>query len=246
MRSTILGMSALAFAAFSAPAFAQEIEGTGITVSGNAAVVSDYRFRGVSLSGGDFAIQGGIDVGHSSGFYVGTWGSSLEGKANPYGGTELDVYGGWSGEVSSGITVDVGLLYYLYPNGIGGADLDYFEPYASIAGTIGPVEATVGVAYAWDQASLGSEDNLYVYGDLSAGIPGTALSVSAHLGYTDGVLAPPFLAGTADDSGLDWSLGASYAITENLSLGVTYTGVEGPSVKDLTDDGIFVTLGVSF
>ena len=61
-------------------ALAQDTEEAGpVTVSANVALTSDYRFRGVSLSNGDPAIQGGIDVGHDSGFYVGTWASSIEG-----------------------------------------------------------------------------------------------------------------------------------------------------------------------
>jgi uncharacterized protein (TIGR02001 family) len=39
-----------------------------IEVFSNVALVTDYRFRGVSLSAGDPAIQGGIDIAHSSGF----------------------------------------------------------------------------------------------------------------------------------------------------------------------------------
>ena len=62
-KSTVLGLSAILLASTAVPAFAQEAESSsGITVSGNAAVTSDYRFRGVSFSDGDIAIQGGIDV----------------------------------------------------------------------------------------------------------------------------------------------------------------------------------------
>ena len=88
------------------------------TVTGNVAGVTDYRFRGLSYSGGDFAIQGGVAVNHSSGFYIGTWGSSLEQDAlDIYGSAEVDIYGGWTGEVASGLTADVGMTYYVYPNG---------------------------------------------------------------------------------------------------------------------------------
>ena len=39
------------------------------------------------------------------------------------------------------------------------------------------------------------DDNLYVYGELSAGIPSTPVSISGHLGYTDGALSPKFATG---------------------------------------------------
>ncbi|HYD25416.1 MAG TPA: TorF family putative porin [Croceibacterium sp.] len=242
--ATLLASSAFA----AAPAFAQdEALGStaGVTVSANVAVVTDYRFRGVSLSGGDAAIQGGIDLKHDSGFYAGTWGSSIQG-GTAYGDMELDLYAGWTGNVSEAVTVDVGLLYYLYPSGddaaFPGVDTDYFEPYASIATTIGPVGATAGVAYAWDQAGLGGNDNLYLYTDFTLGVPTTPVTVNAHLGYTDGVLAPPFLTGTADDTGLDWSLGATATVWNGLSVGVSYVGVDGPSVDGFTDDTVVGTL----
>jgi len=242
LAATILAGSALA----AAPAFAQDEEAApAINISGNVALTSDYRFRGVSLSAGDIALQGGIDVVHESGFYVGTWASSIQG-GTVYGEVELDVYGGWTGMVAEGVTVDVGLLAYLYPTTDDplalDPDTDYFEPYASISTTIGPVGATAGVAYAWEQDSLGGNDNLYLYTDFSLAIPGTPVTASAHLGYTDGVLAPPLLAGTADDSGLDWSFGLSAPVYDGLSVGVSYVGVEGPSIDGFTDDAIVATL----
>ena len=250
MLTSVRGLLAASFVAGSVmlatPVLAQdETAESPITISGNVAVTSDYRFRGVSLSGGDFALQGGIDLTTTSGFYVGTWGSSIQG-GTPFGELELDVYGGWTGAVAEGVTVDVGLLYYMYPAGddpLGvDADTDYFEPYASISTTLGPVGATLGAAYAWEQDSLGGEDNLYVYTDWSLGVPNTPVTFNAHLGYTDGVLAPPFLAGTADDSGFDWSIGATAAVYGGLSVGVSYVGVEGPSIDGYTDDAIVATL----
>lgn len=219
-------------------------EGSGFELSGNVALVSDYRFRGVSFSDGDPALQGGIDLAHSSGFYIGTWGSTISG-GGPYGELELDVYGGWSGDISDGVTVDVGLLYYIYPTenelaNFLGVDTDYFEPYASIGTTLGPVSATLGVAYAWKQDSLGGGDNLYIYTDFEAGIPSTPITLTAHLGYTDGVFAT-----AASGDSFDWGLGASYAVTDSLSLGVNYVDTEGPSIEDFTDAGIFFTIGYS-
>ena len=217
---------------------------SGFELSGNVALVSDYRFRGVSFSDGDPALQGGIDLVHSSGFYLGTWGSTISG-GTPYGELELDLYAGWSGDVSDGVTFDIGLLYYVYPTenelaNLVGADTDYFEPYASIGTTLGPVSATLGVAYAWDQASLGDEDNLYLYTDFELGVPNTPITLTAHVGYTDGVFAT-----AADGTSFDWGLGASWAITDSLSLGVNYVDTQGPAVEDFTDAGFFVTLGYS-
>lgn len=216
---------------------------SGVEISGNVALVSDYRFRGVSLSGGDFALQGGIDVGHSSGFYVGTWASSITG-GTPFGELEVDVYAGWSGDVAEGITFDAGLLYYIYPTGdFANVETDYFEPYASIGFAFGPASATVGVAYAWEQDSLGGNDNIYVYTDLEVGIPNTPITVAGHLGYTDGALTF-----TTDGNAFDWGLSATWAVTDSLSLGVSYVDVEddlGALGDKFTDAGFFFTLGYS-
>lgn len=245
-RGNFAASLALVGASLAIPSIAQAQEGeaSDLTVSANVALTTDYRFRGVSLSGGDPAVQGGVDAGHESGFYIGTWASSIDG-GDAYGELEFDVYGGWSGDVAEGVTLDVGLLYYAYPTEDLGLDTDYWEPYASVGFNLGGAEATVGAAYAWEQDSLGGEDNLYVYTDLGYSLPSTPVSLSAHVGYTDGVLAPPLLAGTTDDSGLDWSIGASLS-SGILNVGVAYVGVEGPSIDGFTDDAIVGTITASF
>jgi len=219
---------------------------SAVTVTGNVTLVSDYRFRGVSLSGGDPAIQGGVTVTHDSGFYVGTWASSIDdGGTDFYGDEEVDLFGGWSGKVSEGIGLDVGLLYYAYPSNAKGVDAEFFEPYATLSGDLGPVTAKLGINYAWDQKAL-ADDSLYIHTELSSGIPTTPLTVSAHLGYTDGAFAPTLLAGTGDDTAFDWSLGATAPVLGPLTLGVSYVGVEGPSIKNYTNDAVVFSLGASF
>ena len=237
--ATILSTSAI----FAAPALAQDASESSITVSANVAIASEYRFRGVDLSGGDLAIQGGVDVAHDSGFYVGTWASSLDEDTVGYGSTELDIYGGWSGDLTEGVSLDVGVIQYIYPNA-GPGDFDYTEFYGSVGFTFGPAEATVGVAYAPEQDSLGGTDNIYVYTDLGIGVPGTPLTVTGHLGYTDG-----FLTFTDDSKAFDWSIGAEAAVYGPVSRGVAYVGAEGdylPGDYQFTDDAIVVTLSASF
>ncbi|MEP2989887.1 MAG: TorF family putative porin [Parasphingorhabdus sp.] len=246
IKSSLLGLSAALMVCTAAPAFAEDGDDSGISVSANVALTSDYRFRGLSFSDGDIAVQGGIDVSHDSGFYIGTWASSIEDSAT-FGHTELDLYGGWTGEVVSGLSVDVGLLYYVYPNGQGGAagPSDYFEPYASVTGAIGPVEVTSGIAWAPSQSSLGNDDNVYIYTGVSGGIPNTPISLSATVGINDGSLGNP--AGQLfDDNYIDWKIGADWAITENLTASVAYTDTDAPSINNFTDSAVVFTLGASF
>lgn len=248
----LLAASVLAAGLAATPAFADETDApSDLTVTGNVALVTDYRFRGISLSGGDVAVQGSINVNHSSGFYVGAWASSLEDSA-VYGHTEVDVYGGWTGGIGSGLTADVGLLYYVYPNGKVG-DANVFEPYASLTAAVGPGTVKVGVAYAWDQDSLGGDDNLYLYTDLGVAIPETPISLSAHLGWTDGALSPKFLTDVAagavtprTGSGFDYNVGATYNITPKLSVGVSYVGVDGVSIDSFSNDTVVGTLKLTF
>lgn len=203
-----------------------------ITISGSVDLVSDYRFRGVSFSDEDIAIQGSINVAHSSGFYVGTWASSLE-DSELYGHTEVDLYAGWTGEVAPGLSVDGGLLYYLYPNGNDAVgDSDYFEPYASISTALGPVSATVGAAYAFEQGTALPSDNIYLYSDLGAGIPGTPVSLSAHLGYSDGSLD------YGSGGYLDWSLGASVAY-RSVIFGIAYVDTDLPGIAGQDATALF-------
>ncbi|WP_341858516.1 TorF family putative porin [Qipengyuania sp. GPGPB31] len=247
MLTSFRGLMAVSLAtaglSLATPAMAQS-EDSGFTTSANVALTTDYRFRGVSLSGGDPAIQGGFDVEHDSGFYIGTWASSIKGGPS-YGDVEFDLYAGWSGALSDAVGIDVGVLYYIYPTEDLGLDTDYIEPYASISANLGPAEATLGVAYAPEQDSLGGDDNLYIYTDVGFGIADSPFSVTGHLGYTDGALAPPLLAGAADDTGLDWALGLAVA-QGNFEVGVSYVGVEGPSVDGFTDDAIVGTISASF
>lgn len=243
IRGTIAASLMAGCALAATPAFAQDEDSSDITISGNAALVTEYRFRGVDLSGGDPAIQGGIDVSHKSGFYIGTWGSSLDEDTVGYGHTEIDIYGGWTGEIASGVTADVGVIYYAYPNA-GPGDFDYIELYGSLGATLGPVSATLGFAYAPEQDSLGDTDNIYGYLDLSAAIPNTPITLNAHAGYTDG-----FLTFTNNSKAWDWSVGADVALGEHITLGVKYIGAEGdylPGDYRFTRDTVVGSLTVSF
>lgn len=192
------------------------------TITGSAAVASQYRYRGIAQSDNRPVIQGAITVAHASGFYVSTWGSSASAGNGPVniGGTELDVYGGYTHALGkSGITVDGGLYGYIYagaPNG------NFYEIYGSLSETLGPVTGKIGGAFAPAQkvfnynVSSPSRSNLYVYGELSGAIPHTPVSLHSHLAHTGGGLdyGQPYF---------DYTVGATVK-WKNLALDLSLVG----------------------
>lgn len=88
------------------------------TVSANAALTSDYRYRGISQTRLQPAVQLGADYAASSGWYAGAWASSITWTrdAGGSGSIEVDVYGGKRGELGAGVSYDAGLLGYVYPS----------------------------------------------------------------------------------------------------------------------------------
>lgn len=189
---------ALAIGGTASPALAQINVGE-FSITGRATAITDYRYRGITQSDGDPALQATATVSHDSGLYAGFWTSTLT-DISPSGELDLEYYAGFAREIASGTDVDVGLLYTTYPDAPAGSDVDYVELYGSLSHTLGPVTAKAGAFYAPEQDSLGGDDNIYVYGDLTAGIPTTPLSVIGHLGYSSGGLAP-------GGDYVDWSLG---------------------------------------
>lgn len=230
--------AALAAMCLATPALAEETDPPGeFSFSGSAALVSDYRFRGVSQTDKQMAVQAGATLSHESGFYVGTWASNLSGWGT-FGGAnmELDLVAGYSRSIGSGVTLDAGLTWYMYP---GGADTtDFAEPYVKLSGDLGPAKLLVGVAYAPKQKALANvsntpqsagqkQDNLYIWADLGSGIPGTPLSAKAHLGYSDGNpgLGPNGTSVAPTGSYFDWLIGLDYALGP-VTLGVAYVDTD--------------------
>ena len=127
MRKTVLATALAAAAALPGMASAQAT--SPHTIAGNVGVFSDYRFRGISQTFVQPAIQGGIDYSHASGLYLGNWNSNVSGLSYTDGTIEMDIYGGYKFS-AGGIGLDVGLLQYLYPGAeAGGVKYDTLEAY---------------------------------------------------------------------------------------------------------------------
>jgi uncharacterized protein (TIGR02001 family) len=135
---TLIAALTLAFASFGAQAQDAAPAPEAVPdnqVSFNAAVVSDYRYRGISQTRLKPAVQGGADyVNNPTGFYAGTWLTNIKWvkDGGGDGSVEWDVYAGKRGEITKDFTYDVGGLYYYYPSNKLNPSANTFELYAQI------------------------------------------------------------------------------------------------------------------
>jgi uncharacterized protein (TIGR02001 family) len=122
-------------------------------VAMNVGATSNYIWRGVTQSTDLAAVSGGVDYTNASGFYLGAWTSSLAG-----GEYELDVYGGFGGEVA-GFGYDVGVLTYQYPV----SETNFHEVYFNGSFNI----LSFGAAYTFgsddDDTPTFSQGDMYYY-----------------------------------------------------------------------------------
>lgn len=176
------------------------------TITFNAALTSDYRYRGISQTRLQPALQGGADHVHPSGWYAGAWGSTIKWVEDAGGDNqaEIDLYGGKRGEFKPGIAYDLGLLRYVYPGNhlgrvAGFANANTTEIYAQLG---------LGSAYLkYSRATTnlfgfaGSEGSGYL--DIGANLDaGHGVTVQLHVGRQR-------VKGNGAASYSDWKIGAS-------------------------------------
>jgi uncharacterized protein (TIGR02001 family) len=191
MKKTILGIATPLAAALTLTALPTL---SHADLAFNAGVVSDYRYRGISQTRLKPALQGGVDWSHASGVYVGAWASTIKWVEDAYGDAkvEVDLYGGYKGEITKEFTYDVGVLQYVYPSAKTAAwtavykDPNTTELYGAL--TYGPVTAKLSYAltnlfgnydYSANKDSKGS-----YYFDLAASFDvGGGVLLAPHVGY---------------------------------------------------------------
>lgn len=206
-------LASVVAAAFAAPsvAMAQAAAASPHTVTGNLSLVSDYRFRGLSQTFEGAAIQGGMDYSHSSGFYLGTWGSNVSGlQFNNGSGLELDIYGGY--KFSAGpLGLDIGVLTYIYPGA-------YYSGFGPSKPKYNNTEIYIGASWNWLSAkySMTTTDFFGVKGQTYGGGCGID-ATGAALACTD-----PFstTAGSKGSGYLD--LTATFPLATGLNLVAHY------------------------
>ena len=209
------------------------------TASVNVGLVSDYRYRGISQTRLKPALQGGADFAHKSGFYVGTWLSTIKWiedtgdippQTNVDGPVEWDIYGGYKFTVGP-VGLDLGVLQYWYPGnslkdaGGGGLFKNANTTEVYVAGTVGP--ATLKYSYALtnlfgnfnfgaDQDTKGSN-----YLDLSATfeLPWWGLTLTPHVGHQH-------VSNLGAASYTDWALTLGKDFGNGFSASLAYVGTD--------------------
>lgn len=200
------------------------------TLTGNASLVSDYRFRGISQTFKSFAFQGGADYSHSSGLYAGNWNSNVsEGAGYPRGNLEMDFYGGYKLGLGD-TTLDFGAIHYYYPGSNARTEDGTVITSAksgsktTYTGSVNNTEAYIGASYKFVSLKVSYALSDYfsvpdtagtIYVDLSANYDlGSGWGVNAHVGTLN--VAGAKYAATTDGSSYgqdpnytDWKIGAT-------------------------------------
>jgi uncharacterized protein (TIGR02001 family) len=208
-------------------------------ITANVTVTNDYRYRGISQTNYQPAIQGGFDYAHESGLYIGNWNSTINWVSNTTNNgikapIEMDFYGGFKKElIGEGFASDFGVLQYYY-NQTGGnyngmmLNPNTTEIYAAQNFTFGPLTGFVKVNYGLTNIFGVPNSAGSFYPDLTAnydtGIWG--ISLNGHVGYqyvagqpnSGGPVAQPL----TNLSYTDWKLGATKDFGGGLSLSASY------------------------
>jgi len=197
------------------------------SLTANATIATDYRFRGISQTNRKPAFQGGFDFAHKSGFYLGNWNSNVDSGFYNGANLEMDFYGGFKGSYQQ-FSYDAGLLYYYYPgSGAGGSvKIDNTELY--IAGGWGPVSLKYSYAVSDFFGAQDSKGAYYLDGTVTFPVT-KEIALVGHLGY-QGNLKNGARVVETDGSGphssiTDWKLGATYDLKGWL-LAASYIGTD--------------------
>lgn len=224
------------------------------TIAGNAGLFSDYRFRGISQTNKKPAFQGGIDISHSSGFYVGNWNSNIDSRLYNGANIEMDFYGGYKLPVGP-VTLDFGALYYYYPGS--GADglfkIDNTELY------VGASYSTFSLKYSHAVSDFfGADDSKNCwYLDASGSYDlGSGFGLVGHVGYQR--LKKNARVTEMDGAGpqasiVDYKFGATYDLS-GYGLGLSYVstnrdltgGTAGLSNKNISNGTVVVSVSKTF
>jgi len=227
--SMVLGATALGLASVAATPASAQIAG----LSANAAVTTNYVFRGISQSGGNLAVQGGLDYNiGTTGLAIGAWASSIDfGNATIGDDTsaEVDLYGSYTFAISDAFSLSAGAITYNYPSSPHNVNYNWWEGWIGASYNFGVAAVSGKVFYSPDYVNL-STNQIYFTGGVSAPVLDW-LTLNANVGYSvfDHAVYPII------DDYLDWNVSAVATLGNfSLTLGYTDTDLGG---EDIDLDG---------
>lgn len=216
------------------------------TFTYNIGLFSQYIFRGLTQTAQDPAIQGGVDYSHSSGFYAGAWASNISwledagpaggGPAYDHSSLEIDVYGGYRGEVfKTGVGFDVGLLQYIYPGDNNNNWIDDAET-TEIYGALSYKWLQGKFSYVVSDDAWGTPDgNGTWYAEANANIPvgETGFTVNLHVGRQefDGRANGATVSNDDLYSYTDWKIGLTKSWSNGVNVGGYYTDTNADEIN---------------
>ena len=130
--------------------YAQDLPKLPFSFSGNVGAYSDYRFRGISQTQEDPAIQADVTVKHDSGFKFNVWSSNVDFNTVKGGSQEVDLTAAYQHQLTKELSVETGFIYYLYPGSSQDLHYDYSEAYASLGYDFGKFSLTPSVNVSSD------------------------------------------------------------------------------------------------
>jgi len=213
------------------------------TFSANVGFVSEYFFRGLSQTDDAPAIQGGFDyeveVAEPTSFYAGVWGSNVDfNEASGVDGAtmEMDLYGGLKGMIGdTGLSWDLGLIYYMYPGADSNLNYDFLEVAGAIGYDFGPAAVTASLNYSPENFG-DSGEALYAKFAVDVPVPSVEnLSFSAYIAHQS--IKDETAFGSPDY--VEWNIAANYSIAGfDLSLAYSDTDIS-PSGDGNSEAAIF-------
>jgi uncharacterized protein (TIGR02001 family) len=205
-------------------------------LTGTIGFYSDYRFRGITQTNEDPALQIGGELALPAGLYAGLWASNVDFEPVDRASYELDTFVGWRGSLTEEVSADIQWVRYNYltdfPNSLEYNEIIGKLSYAGLTGMIG---------YSNDFLN---SDETGIYYNLTYSLPlENDFSLSAAVGYYDIDLATG-----GSDSIVDYNIGLSRSygsLTVALNYIATNDGV--PSLfSGLSDNQMVFSISTAF
>lgn len=255
MRKTLIAAAVIGATSIPTISFADE-PASPHSFTGNMTLASEYIFRGIGQTNRKPALQGGFDYAHTSGAYVGIWGSNVSWLSDVGGvssSIELDVYGGFRGAIADDFSYDVGVLTYNYPGSYpsGFVDPDTTEIYGSFGWKWVSMKYSHVVSkniFGWAGAN-GEKTRGSGYLEVNAAYDlGNGVGLNGHVGRQK-------IKDFSDASYTDWKFGATYDTGYGV-VGLAYVGTNAKGDdgepyhnaydKDLGASRVVLTFGKTF